>query len=345
MKQFFVCFSALLAALLISCGDSKGKEQLNLYIWGDYISPDVIALFEQENNCKIKIDVFDSNESMYAKLKAGATGYDVVVPSSYMARLMYKQGLLADLDPVKLPNVVQFHDRSYSVLSLDGGMQYTVPYFVSFTGIGYNSERLKDFQPSWRQFEREDIKKRCTLLDDQREVIGAALRTLGYDVNTTSEEQINAAVELIKKWKQNIAKFAVDDAKEAIANGSFLMVQNYNGDILQVAMENPAIKFVIPKEGSTVTFDNFAIMKNSKKIDLAHKFIDFMYRTEVATANMNEILYLMPHKEAVHMVKDELKNNPAFNLPLEDRSRCIPLRDMGTDQQLYTSAWDRIKAE
>ncbi len=206
MKRIILfCTLVLLASaafVLTSCGNPK--ETLHIYNWGDYISDDVIRKFEKEFNCKVKVDVFDSNEAMYAKLKAGAGGYDIIVPSSYMAKLMYEQGMLRDLDSALLPNVTKYFDRSYSPLSLDGELKYSVPYFVSFTGIGYDTTRIKDFQPTWRMFERPEIKKRSSLLNDQREVMGCALRTLGYDVNSTDQKQIDEAVALIQKWKQNI---------------------------------------------------------------------------------------------------------------------------------------------
>ncbi len=347
MKQIILfCALVLLASaafVLTSCGNPK--ETLHIYNWGDYISDDVIRKFEKEFNCKVKVDVFDSNEAMYAKLKAGAGGYDIIVPSSYMAKLMYEQGMLRDLDSALLPNVTKYFDRSYSPLSLDGELKYSVPYFVSFTGIGYDTTRIKDFQPTWRMFERPEIKKRSSLLNDQREVMGCALRTLGYDVNSTDQKQIDEAVALIQKWKQNIAKFEVDDAKRALASGEFFLIQTYSGDMLQVSMEKPNVAFVIPEEGSTVTFDNFTVVRNSRNSKLAHEFINFMYRPEIAAENMNEIMYVTPHTEAVKLVDEKLRRNPAFAIPESVRSRCVPLRDLGEDNAKYIRAWDKIREE
>ncbi len=187
MKHTLVsCAFALIAVIcLVSCG--KPKQTLHIYNWGDYLADSVVEQFEKEFDCKVKVDVFDSNEAMYAKLKAGAGGYDIVVPSSYMAKTMYEQGMLADIDMTLLPNVKANFDKSYESLVIDKEMQYTVPYFVSFTGIGYDPEKVKNFEPSWRMFEKPEIAKRCSLLNDQRETIGAALLTLGYDVNATDQ--------------------------------------------------------------------------------------------------------------------------------------------------------------
>ena len=362
-KTLFGLLALVMALVIVSCSDSaqeaapgekgagkkdsakKGSQVLHLYTWGDYTSMDVVKEFEKEYNCKVQIDTFDSNESMYAKLQSGASGYDVIVPSSYTAKMMFEEGMLEPIDKSQLPNVTKYFDNSYSRLLLDKDFAYAVPYTVSITGIGYNSERIHDFQPSWHMFEREDLKKRTSLLDDQRELIGAALATLGYSVNTTDAKQIDEALVLIAKWKKNIAKFGVDDCKMSLANGEFVMIQTYNGDMLQIISEKPEIRFVIPKEGSTTTFDCFAIMKKSENKQLAHQFIDFMYRTENAVMTMNEIMYVMPHSEAVGKVDAELKSNPAFNLSVEDRARCTPLDYLGDKKVLFDKAWDKVKSE
>lgn len=335
---------AILSALLLTgCGEPK--ETLHIYNWGDYLSEDVIAAFEAEYNCNVQVDAFDSNEAMYAKLKAGATGYDILVPSSYMAKFMNEQGMLAPLDVTLLPNVVKYYDATYTSLSLDPTFAYSIPYFVSFTGIGYDTRYVKNFEPTWHMFEREDIRRRCSLLNDLRETIGCALVTLGHDVNSTNPEHLAAATELLKKWKKNIAKFEVDDAKRALASGEFFLIHTYNGDMLQVAMEQPTVSFVIPKEGATVTFDTFVIYKTSTKQKLAHDFINFVYRPDQATTNMNAIMCPMPHSEAVKMVDDALKNNPAFNISAADRARCRPLRDLGEKNHLFVKTWDNVRAD
>ncbi len=339
--------SALLVLVMVFAAVSckKASQVLHVYNWGDYTSMEVVEAFEKEYNCKVQLDTFDSNEAMYAKLQSGAGGYDVIVPSSYQAKMMFEEGMIDTLDKNLLPNVAKYFDKTYSTLLLDKDLAYSVPYFVSITGIGYNSEHIHDFKPTWRMFEREDLKQRISLLDDQRELIGAAMATLGYSVNSTDPAQMDKALELIHKWKKNIAKFGVDDCKMSLASGEFVMIQTYSGDMLQVISEKPEIRFVIPKEGSTTTFDCFAIMKSSANKELAHKFIDFMYRTENAVKTMNEIMYVMPHSEAVDQVDAELKSNPAFNLPAEDRARCTPLDDLGEKKVLYDRAWDKVKSD
>lgn len=338
----FSVLAALLAVMFTGACTSQ-KPTLNIYNWGDYLAPSVVEKFEKEFDCKVKVDAFDSNEAMYAKLKAGASGYDIAVPSSYMAVLMQMQGMLEKLDLQKLPSVAKNIDRSYLKYSLDSNMEYSIPYFASFTGIGYDKNKVKDFKPSWRMFEREDLKNRCSLLNDMREVIGAAMKTLGKDVNSVNAEDVKAAVELTLKWKKNIAKFEVDDAKRALASGEFIMIQTYSGDMLQVMSENDNIGFVIPEEGSTCTFDNLVVLKDSKNKDLAMKFIDFIYRPEICAENMNEIMYITPNTAALPLVDKELSGNPAFNIPENVRAKCASLKDLGESNQIFVKAWETIK--
>ena len=344
MKKILSLLPVLLLAVMVlgTAGCSK-KNVLHVYCWEDYIAEDLLKQFEQENNCIVQVDIFPSNEAMYAKIKAGAAGYDLIVPSAYMAKLMDEQQMLEKIDLNKLPTFKQFYDNQYDVIALDKTHDYSIPYFISFTGIGYDSSKVTDFKPTWRMFEREDLKGKLSLLDDQRGVIGCALKTLGFDVNTTNQDEIDQAVALARKWKENIAKFGVDDSRASLAQGEFFLIQTYSGDLLQYAVDNPNLKFVIPEEGTTATFDTLVIMKDSTNKDLAYKFMDFLYRTENAVANMDEIYYRMAHKEAVKLVSEDIRDNPVFNIPESMFEKCSILRDMGKDKVKFDRAWDEIK--
>lgn len=336
-------FAVVLSLFAAACSKTEEKAELHLYSWEDYIDPELLEQFEKEYNCKVKLETFASNEQMYAKLKNGASGYDVVVPSSYMAKVMYEQKMLEELDLAQLPNMKKYYDKTFDVLNMDKDHVYTAPYFISFTGIGYDASKVKDFEPTWKMFEREDLKGKTSLLDDHREVLGAALKSLGYDVNTVDEKQLDEAVALARKWKQNIAKFGVDDSRQNLADGSFFLIQTYSGDLLQNAVDNENLKFVIPREGSTVTFDNLCILKNSKQKDLAYKFINFLYENENAAKNMDYVMYRMPHTEAVKSVDESIRDHELFNIKPEVFKLCTPLDDLGENQKLYSEAWDKIK--
>ena len=164
---------ALVLGVLTGCGPAK--TELHVYTWSDYIAADVIAQFEKENDCKVVVDTFDSNEAMFAKLKAGSTGYDLIMPTSYQIPVMVKNGMIQKLDHSKLPNVRKNFDKSYASSSLDPSFTYNVPYAVTYTGFAYRKDKIGNAPiDSWKVFETAALKGRMSLLSDMRETIGGA---------------------------------------------------------------------------------------------------------------------------------------------------------------------------
>lgn len=333
----------LLVGVALMLGCAEKKQVLHLYNWADYVAPEMIALFEQEYNCRVIEDTFDSNESMYAKLKAGATGYDVIIPSSYMVEIMIKQGMLQALDHAKLTNLPNI-DPAYAQIMLDPNMTYSVPWALTVTGIAYLSDKMEEPEQSWAVFERDDLKGRMTLLNDMRETIGAALKFLGYSLNTTDEAQLAQARDVVLRWKQNVAKFENEQYKTGLASEEFYLVHGYSGDILQVAGENQAITFMMPKEGGSVAMDEMVIPKGAPNAELAHQFINFMLRPEVAAANTEFTSYLFPNKAAYELLSEELRNDPILFPTDEAVAHLEVIRDLSTDNAKYTQIWDQIKA-
>jgi spermidine/putrescine transport system substrate-binding protein len=296
----------LMLAITLGCGPQK--KILHIYNWADYIRPELVTEFEQKDNCRVMIDYFESNESMYAKLKAGATGYDLVFPSSYMAAIMQKQSMLQSIDHTMIPNI-QYIDRQYLAKTQDKTMTYSVPYMISFTGIGYNTEKVQNVKRSWAMFDRPEYKGRMVLLNDMRETIGAALRFLGYSVNTLNDDELGKARDVVIRWKKNIAKFEVDESKRGLAANEFWLVHNYSGDIIQVMEENDKVDFFIPEEGTIFACDDMVIPVDAKETELAHRFIDFMHDPQVCARNIEFIYYMSPNTEAKKLLSEELRNN------------------------------------
>jgi spermidine/putrescine transport system substrate-binding protein len=327
--------------LLAHCGQ-RGPV-LHIYTWADYFKPALVARFENENRCRVIIDTYDSNETMYAKLKAGAGGYDLLTPTSYMVSLMNSQGLVRKLDHSLLPNLAHV-DPEYLKLAIDKTMDHSVPYMVVNTVIAYLGSRVGDFEPSWAMFDRSDLKGRMTLLNDMRETIGAGLKFLGYSLNTTAEEELAEAKEVVVRWKRNIAKFENEQYKTGIASGEFLLVQGYSGDILQVQQENPDVLFAVPREGTAISVDDLIIPAGSKETGLAHAFINFLHTPAVAAENTTFLKYLCPNKEAYDLLDEDLKRNPGIFMDPEVRARSEIIADLGESLALYIKVWDEIKA-
>lgn len=332
---------ATVAAVAGAC--RKPVPALHLYTWADYVKPELVTRFESEHGCRVVIDTFDSNEALYAKIRAGATGYDVMTPSSYMVSVLFSQGLLQPLDASLIPNRKNV-DPEYLKIALDPQMHHSVPYMLVKSGIAYRRSRVKDPVASWGMFDRADLKGRTTLLNDMRETIGAALKSLGYSLNTTDEAQLAEAREVVVRWKRNAAKFENEQYKSGIASGEFLLVHGYSGDILQVQKENPDVAFLIPGEGTSVACDDLVIPKAAREVALAHAWIDFLHDPDVAAENTRFLSYLCPNQAAYEKLGDDIRRNPAVFMDPAIRAKSEVVRDLGADNAKYVKVWDEIKA-
>lgn len=342
-KCIGLMFSALCAfALLSGCGEKR--PVLYIYSWSDYISPDVITAFEKEYNCLVKLDSFDSNEAMYAKLKAGSGGYDLVLPSSYYISILKRQNMIQALDMTKLKNVTEQFDGQYVDKAETGTFGYHVPYAVSTVGFGVDKRILTDPNPSWNIVTDPAFKGRVTIFNDMRHTLGAALKTLGYSLNSVNPAEIEKARDLVISWKTKIAKFENEQYKTGLASGEFLLAMAYNADIVQVKDDNPQITFVYPKEGFEMMTDDFVVPSDAKNVELAHAFINFLYRPEMAKLNMNMMGCLCPVKGAYPLVDESVRSNPAVFMSSEIVARGEFARDIGDGLKLYTQAWDKIKS-
>lgn len=333
---------ALAATTLTRCAKSD-RPTLRVYTWADYLSPDLAKKFEKAHNCTLQIDTFDSNEAMYAKLTAGATGYDLLTPSSYMVKTLVREKKLSPLDHAQLPNIKHL-DAAYLKRALDPTMAHSVPYMMAPTCLAWLKSKVTDPVPSYSMLDRADLKGRITLLDDMREVLGAALRSHGHSLNSTDATQLAQARDTAIRWKRNIAKFENEQYKSGIASGEFHLVQGYAGDLLQVAEENGDIEVQIPREGSAFSCDDLCILTSSTNQKLAHAFINFVTDPANAVVNMNFIAYRAPNSSAYQMLSEDFRGNQALFPEAEVFAKCEPIDDLGDALALWTKTWDEVKA-
>lgn len=334
-------FASVLILALTAC--RLHAETLHVYTWADYISPEAVQQFEQQHACKVVIDTFDSNESMYAKLKAGASGYDLIFPTAYMIQVMHAQGMLQDLDHALLPNLPNLDPAVLSKLP-DAKMSHSVPYTLGYAVIAFRKDKLKDAEASWAMFDRPALAGRVTLLDDMRESIGAALKSLGHSINTRDDTQLAAARDVLIRWKKNIARFDNEGYKAGIDSAEFHLVHGYSGDLFQVQSENPKVDILIPREGVTISCDEMVIPKGAKQTALAHALINHLLDPAVAAENMEWMGYLCPNLAALKTVSPEFQQNPAIQIPADVKAKSEVLEDLGPDLAKYTKVWDAVKA-
>lgn len=331
----------------------EGEAVLHVYTWSDYISPDVLASFEKALNCKVKIDTFDSNETMYAKLKAGGAGYDIIMPSSYLVSLMAKEGLITKFDHARIPNVRKNFDKNFSSQILDPTFLYNVPYAVTYTGFMYIKNKVPagvDIN-SWKALENSAFNGKVTLLDDLREVIGAGLMACGYSINSRNPAEIDAAVETVLKWKKNVRKFDSESYKTEVASSATWLGLGYSTDATQVIIgeeEGDArddIGFALPKEGYTIAFDEMVLSSKSKNVDLAYAFINYLYNGDVAKVNMEYIMGPMPVKPGIDALDEGYRSQIVLSEEIITKGQpLMPVDDDPAVMELYNKAWDKIKA-
>lgn len=332
----------LLFLLLSVAWPAAAAETLHIYTWADYVSPEVVEKFEEKHDCQVVVDTFDSNEAMFAKLKAGASGYDVIFPTSYMIQVMEAENMLLDLDNALLPNTKHV-DPSVLEKIHDRSMKRSVPYTVGYAILACRKDKLPADPDTWKVFEHQSLAGRMTLLDDMRETIGAALKSLGYSINTRDEKQLDEAQQVLLKWKSNIAKFDNEGYKAGLDSGEFSLVHGYSGDLFQVAQENSKVELLIPQQGVTMSCDEMVIPKTAKQMALAHAFINFLLDPQLAAENMEWMGYLCPNLEALKKVSPEFLLNPAITIPAEIKAKSEVIQDLGADLAKYTRVWDVVK--
>jgi spermidine/putrescine transport system substrate-binding protein len=325
---------------LAACGSRK--PVLRIYNWAEYLSDEVIEAFEAEFNCRVIVDVFDSNEAMYAKLKAGGGGYDIVVPSSYQVVRMAREGMLMKLEHAWIPNLKHL-DPLAARFTQDPQHEYSVPYLITSAVIGYRSDRIEEPPASWAVFADETFRGRMTLLNDQRETLGAALKFLGFSLNTVNPGEINAARDLVISWKRNIAKFESEQFKNGLMSSEFLVVHGYSSDLLQATGEDENISIALPGEGLSVALDDLVILADAPNPELAHAFINFLHRPEIAAENMEWVMAMSPNKAAYELLEEAFKSDERIFFSEAVFAKSETIFDLGEDDQLYINAWNEIK--
>ncbi len=333
----------LLVLLTLFTTGAFAADTLHVFTWADYINPDLVKQFEKKHQCKVAIDTFDSNEAMYARLKAGASGYDLIFPSSYIITLMVQQDMLQPLDHAQLSNLKNVEFEVLGKLA-DSAMKHSVPYTFGYAVIAYRKDKVKDIEPSWKTFARTDLKKRVTLLNDMRETIGAALKSLGYSLNTRDDKQLAAARDVLIAWKKNIAKFDNEGYKAGVDSGEFNLVHGYSGDLWQVMQTNKKVGVIIPNEGVSASCDEMVIPKGAPNPALAHQLINFLLDGKASAENMQNIGYLCPNSAGLKLVEKEFLNNPAVTIPADVKAKSEVIQDLGDDLKKYTKVWDEVKA-
>ena len=329
----------------------KGQDiTLNVYNWGLYISDgsdggmDTNKEFEDLTGIKVNYTTYDTNESLYAKLKSGGANYDVIVPSDYMIGKMSKEGLLAKLDFDNIPNIAMIGDQ-YKGLDFDPNSEYSVPYTWGVVGIVYNKTMVKGTIDSWNVLWDEQYKGNVLMFNNSRDAFAIAFKKLGMSLNPSSTEEIQKAAEELKKQKGIVQAYVMDEIFDKMEGGEAALAPYYAGDAITMINENPDLAFVIPKEGTNYFVDAMCVPATSTQKEAAEMYINFMCETQVALANCEFIGYSTPQVEAEKLLPDELKNSPIM-YPSKEVLANTEIFNVLPDElnQAMDEAWSDVKS-
>ncbi len=348
------------AAATAAAPASTEEKVVNVFNWSDYIDPAMLEAFTAETGIKVNYDVFDSNEVLETKLLAGNTGYDVVVPSASFLERQIKAGVFAKLDRSKLSNWGNLDPEVLQRVALhDPGNEHSVNHMWGTDGIGYNEGKIKAIDPnapvdSWAiVFDPKWAAKfkdcGISVLDAPSELVGVALAYLGKDPNSQSEADLKAAEDLLMKIRPYIRMIHSSNYIDALANGEICLAVGWSGDVLQArdraaeAGQGNVIKYSVPKEGTIIWFDMFAIPADAKHPDNAHAFINFMMRPDVAAKNSNFINYATGNAAALALTDDAVKNDPGIYPSAEVKAKLFPdLAESPEFTRLLNRTWTRF---
>ena len=325
---------------------SGEQQQLFLFNWGNYIDPELIKEFEAETGIQVVYETFDSNDAMEAKLKQGGTRYDIVFPSESSITKLVNQNLLQKLDHSKikgLENISPFLLNS----PVDNGNQYTIPYFWGTVGIMVNTKYIDpESIQTWSDLWKEDFKNKVLVLDGNREALGMALQSLGYSLNSKNENELHAAEVKLKELKPNVRAVLNEEIKTMMKLEEAPIGMGYSGDAAAVAEENPNVQYILPKDGSAVWTDNFAIAHTAVNVEGAYAFINFMLRPENAARNAAYVGYSTPNEKAKELMDPEVTSDETYYPSEEIINSLEHYEYLGNDWiQKYNEAFLDFKME
>lgn len=322
--------------------NTKGGE-LNVFIWSNYLPDNVIAEFEGRYDAKLNIELYDSNEALLAKLQSSGANYDIIVPSDYMVTVLREQGLLQELNRDLLGNFSNI-DPQFAGLPYDPVNQFSIPYMWGTTGIAYRKDKVAEPIDSWSALWDARYKDRIAMLDDVRETLGAALKLLGKSENSTDPNEIEAAAELLMQQKPLVKAYDSGGFDQMLLSGDAWIAQAYSGQIAKAIVDNPAIGYVIPKEGCTIFVDNMCIPRNSVHKELAYEFMNFVLEARVAADIANGTGYSSVNLAARPLIRAELLTNEAAYPPRDALERCEFIRELGLTINVYDRWWTEVKS-
>ena len=333
----------ILAALSLTLGAfgsaaiADSREVLRVYNATEYIDPSTVADFEREYGVRVEYSEFDSNEAMYDSVTANPGAYDVLVPSDYMVDRLIKEGRLAKIGSDGIPNIAHIAP-DYLSPAYDPGNEYVIPYMVGTLGILYNKSLVFGPVDSWNVLWDPQYQGEILMWDSMRDVIGAACKRLGYDINTGDDAELAQAREQLMAQRALVKAYGGDETRDMMVAGEGTLALIYSGDAKTAIDENPRLAYVIPSEGSNKWVDGFVILKDTAHMAEAQQFINFMCRPNIAVRNMTSTGYTSPIPGAW----SEFGGSKIMFPSVEELARCESFLFDAKAMEKYLDIWRGI---
>lgn len=347
--------STLALLAMWSCSPKKdssvqSQKVLRVLTWSEYFKPEVIKPFESKTGIKVELDYMSNNEELLAKVQAsvqgGQQGYDLILPSDYMVTTLIRLNLIKAIDKSKL-SILEDFDPGFKNPEFNPGLSHSIPFSWGTTGLAVFKDDLPKSMTSkpfsWKSFfENPELKGRVTLLDDQREVLHAALLANGKRWSTAKEEDLVTAFEYLKKHKAQI-KALVSEGSPAIEAKDAAVIQAYSGDVLSLAKDNSNLEYMLPSEGATIWTDTFAIPVNGASDDLAYAFINHVLEAKGAAIFTNASFYLTTNLKSLNFLEPDMIKTPGLQPSSSEFSRLYYLLDRPELLSTIDRLWTELK--
>lgn len=319
--------------------------KVNFYNWDTYIGETTIEDFEKESGIDVQYDLFADNDELFAKLRGGNPGYDLIVPTNdYVERMLIAEMLLP-LDHSKIPNIANI-DPNFLDPAFDPGRKYSLPYMWGTIGVGYRKSALEELPSSWSDLLASDkYAGRIALMSEPQTVMQMALKAMGKSLNDWSDENIAAAEKMIRDQKSNIVAFAPDNGQDLLLAGEVDIAMEWNGDILQAMDEDDDIAYLLPDEGGLLWEDTLCIPKGAPNVENAHALINYLLDAQVGADIAEFVYYATPNAAARALMSEEYTGNSAI-FPSEEATKRSEV-SIYPGQEItrkIDEAWTRIKA-
>ena len=345
-----ICLTGVIltaACLLGGCGKSESTEYLTVINYGEYIEMDILDQFTEETGIEIKYEEALTPEDLYAKYSSGAISYDVLCTSDYMIKRLIQEGEAQKVDFSEMEYIDNIGDRFWELTDdFDPNNEYALPYFYGTVGILYDTTKVDGEIDSWGVLFDGSFKNDIIMQNSQRDTFMVALKYLGYSLNTSDEDELREALDLLIRQKPDVQAYLVDEARDEVVAGNAAMAVIYSGEAYLGHVYNENLAYVVPKEGSNKWVDTWIVTKNCQNMDAAQKFLDFLCREDIAMQNFEYTYYPTPNEAVIANMDEELRSNPIISPDEAELQICEVYTQIDEEViKLYNDLWKELKAD